>query len=57
MFGFISKIDDLGKTIIKYDLEEYFEIAIQIKVVDLKKNILSIWLDPLILSPIFFYKF
>jgi len=29
-----SRIDDLGKTIIKYYLEEYFGIDIQIKVVD-----------------------
>jgi hypothetical protein len=33
------------KTIIKYNLEKYFGINVQIKVIDLEFLILSIWLD------------
>ena len=34
MFGLFSKNDNLENTIMKYDLEEYFGIGIQTKVVD-----------------------
>jgi hypothetical protein len=34
----------------KYNLEEYFGIKVQMKVIDLKFLILSIWLDSPMLS-------
>jgi hypothetical protein len=40
-----SKIPNLKKTVIKYNLEEYFGIDIQMKVIDLEILILSIQLD------------
>jgi hypothetical protein len=41
----------------KYYLEEYFGIDAQMKVIDLKFLILSVWVDSPIQSPIFYYKF
>jgi hypothetical protein len=38
----VSEIPILRKTIIKYNLEKYFEIDVQIKVIDLEFLILSI---------------
>ena len=41
----------------KYDLEEYFGIEIQIKVLDFEFKITFVWLDSSMLSPKKFYKF
>jgi hypothetical protein len=40
-----SKIPSFRKTVIKYNLEEYFGINVQMKVIDLDFFTLSIWLD------------
>jgi hypothetical protein len=45
----------LKKTVIKYNLEEYFGIDVQMKVIDLEFFILSIQLDSPMLSWIFYY--
>jgi hypothetical protein len=52
---FENEIHNLRKIVIKYYLEEYFEIDVQIKVIDVEFLIQSIWLDSPMLSPIFFY--
>jgi hypothetical protein len=45
----------LRKIVIKYNLEEYFGIDVQMKVIDLEFFILSIQLDSPMLSWIFYY--
>lgn len=42
MFQGIYKFDNLRKTIIKYHLEEYFEVDVQIGVVDLEFFVLYV---------------
>jgi hypothetical protein len=42
------------KIVIKYNLEEYFGINVQMKVIDLEVLNLSIWLDSPTLSWIFY---
>jgi hypothetical protein len=52
MLEYAYGFDNLRKTTIKCYLEEYFGIEVQIKVIDLEFQIISIWLDSM-LSPIF----
>jgi len=49
------EIDDLRKIIIKFYLEEYLGIDIQIKVVDFEFQIPSVWLDSPMLSPMYVF--
>jgi hypothetical protein len=51
-----SEFDNLKQTVIKYYLEEYFGIDVQIKVLDFEFWILPIWLDSPTFSPTFCYK-
>jgi hypothetical protein len=48
-----SEISNMRKTVVKYYLEEYFEM----KIIDLEYWVLYVQLDFLMLSPIFFMKF
>jgi hypothetical protein len=49
------EIFNLKKTIIKYYLEEYFGIDLQMNVRVLELLVLSLWLNSPMLSPIFYY--
>jgi hypothetical protein len=49
------EIHNMRKIVIKYYLEECFEIDLQMEVIDLEFLVLSVWLDLPMLSPIFHY--